>query len=763
MFVFSGSCCLIFLASGQPATAPTDGLGSFVQKYCIQCHQGDKAKGSLVLEKWDGPAVLKARLAWEHSVERAQAGDMPPVSKKIRPTTAEVEQFSQAVNRILAEADRLAKPDPGRVPPRRLNRVEYAATLKDLLGIDFNPAGDFPADDIGHGFDNNAETLSLPPLLMERYLAAAESALDRVISLKTVKPTLRHLASRYLEPALKNPGEAKSFRELTADRLFQTYKVTETGEYTLRFKVYGKAADGQPPQVTILVGERSLGKFTLDNNEKNPRVIEAKATLRPRELRLGLRLENPGKDRAAMVEWAELEGPADPRPQTLRDLLAVDAKLPAEEKVRLVLKSFAQRAWRGQVDAAALDGVIALGIDEQKRRDSWLAGVKTGMLVILCSPRFLFRVETDNRPPRDEPYDLTETQLASRLSYFLWSTTPDTELLELAGDGRLRVTLDTQVARLLKSERSKALVENFFPQWLQIQRLESFHPDKARFPTFSEPLRLAMKTEASKLFGDIVANDRSVLDIIAADHTWLNQKLANHYGIADNLGNPRGMPPRVPGGKPIVGDEFVRVELGEQPRGGVLGMAAVLAVTSNPTRTSPVKRGKWVLEQLLGTPPPPPPPNVPELEATPQGGKSETLKQRMELHRANPACSNCHLKMDALGFAFEAFNALGALRDNDEGHPIDSAGELPGGRKVQGMRDVRAYLLDNKDKFTKTMAERLLVYAIGRGLTPADRKTVDQIVEATRKGDYKFSAMVLALIRSQAFNQKRGRDTDSGS
>ena len=750
------------LATCHQPSAPANAfpLSAFVKKHCLECHQGEKAKGSLSLEKSDPASVVKNRAAWEHSVERAQGGDMPPAKTKVRPTPVEIEGFTNRINEILEAADRLAKPDPGLVPPRRLNRVEYANTLKDLLGVDFNPAGDFPSDDIGHGFDNNAETLSLPPLLMERYLSAAETALEKAVQLKAPKPAKRNLSSRYLEPALKNPGDVKRYRELKEDRLFQTYKVTETGEYILRFKAYGIPGGGKAPEMAILVGDkRILAKHKLEGDDKAPQVFEAKTTLRPRQYQFGLRLENPGEGRAAMVEWAEIEGPTDTRPAELRDLLSVEESKPDAEKISAVLGRFARKAWRGQVDNQALQGVVDLAIADGAKRKDWVAGAKTGMLAILCSPRFLFRLETDDRPPRDEPYDLTELQLASRLSYFLWSTMPDRELMELAADGRLMANLDSQIDRMLKADRSGALVENFFPQWLQIQRLDAFHPDKGKFPSFNEQLRKSMKMEAQKLFEEIVQQNGSILDIINADHTWLNQRLARHYGITDTKGNALFEKKGKEKGKPIEGEEFVRVELGNNPsRGGVLGMAAVLSVTSNPTRTSPVKRGKWVLEQLMGTPPPAPPPNVPELEATAKNAKAETLRQRMELHRSNPACSTCHLKMDALGFAFEAFDALGAKRDKDEGQAIDPSGELPGGRKVNGLHDVRAYLVENKDKFTKTMAERLLVYAIGRGLVPSDRKAVEGIVDATRKGDYKFSAMVKAVVQSQPFRQKRGRD-----
>ncbi len=754
---------LLLTTCQQSTNPPKDfSLSAFVNRHCIQCHQGDKAKGSLSLEKLDPASILKNRAGWEHSVERTQGGDMPPASRKTRPTPAEIEAFTNQVNAIFEAADLKAKPDPGLVPPRRLNRVEYANTLKDLLGVDFNPAGDFPSDDIGHGFDNNAETLSLPPLLMERYLSAAETALDKAIQLKAPKPAKRNLSARYLEPALKNPGDVKRFRELKDDRLFQTYKVTETGEYILRFKAYGIRGGDKAPDVAIQIGDkRILSKHKLEGDEKNPQVFEAKTTLRPKQYQFGLRLENPGDGRAAMVEWAEIEGPIDTRPPELRNLLAVQDSQADAEKIRLVLTRFARKAWRGQVDKQALQGVVDLAIADGAKRKDWVAGAKTGMLAILCSPRFLFRLETDDRPPREEPYDLTEMQLASRLSYFLWSTMPDRELVELAEDGHLMANLDSQIHRMLKAEKSGALVENFFPQWLQIQRLDTFQPDKGKFPFFNEQLRKSMKMEAQKLFEEIVQQDASILNIINADHTWLNQRLARHYGITDTKGNALMGKAGKEKGKPIEGEEFVRVELGNTPsRGGVLGMAAILSVTSNPTRTSPVKRGKWVLEQLMGTPPPPAPPNVPELEATAKSSKAETLRQRMELHRSNPACSTCHQKMDALGFAFEGFNALGALRDKDEGQPIDASGELPGGRKVAGMQDVRSYLVENKDKFVKTMAERLMVYALGRGLTPADRKAVEGVVEATKKGDYKFSAMVKAVVRSQPFRQKRGRDQE---
>ena len=370
--------------------------------------------------------------------------------------------------------------------------------------------------------------------------------------------------------------------------------------------------------------------------------------------------------------------------------------------------------------------------------------------VLLCSPKFLFRVELDDRPTAPEPRAIDEFHLASRLSYFLWSSMPDDRLLDLAARGQLGGQLDAQVKRMLADERANALVQNFALQWLQLQRLRTAAPDAKLFPAFNEPLRQAMLRETELFFGAIMRENRSVLELIDADFTFLNAPLAKHYGISKSGGDkPRPLKFRR--------DEFQRVSLANRRRGGILTQASVLTVTSNPTRTSPVKRGRWVLEQILGSPPPPPPPTVPELEAADgQPITAGTLRERMEVHRKKAACANCHAKMDPIGFALENYDAIGAYRTQDAGHAIDASGEFADGTRFSGPEELKAIVSQKKALFVRCLSEKMLTYALGRGLEYYDRRATGKITESLAAGDYKFSALVTAIVQSDPFRQRRG-------
>jgi hypothetical protein len=333
---------------------------------------------------------------------------------------------------------------------------------------------------------------------------------------------------------------------------------------------------------------------------------------------------------------------------------------------------------------------------------------------------------------------------------------PDEELLTLAEQGKLTKQLHAQVQRMLQDKRSDSLLENFSLQWLQLKRLESYKPDAELFPDFDEPLKRAMLTETTMFFAAIAREDRSILDLLDADFTFMNQRLAKHYGISDTMGTRLGDEPTRKGGQPIKFDEFARVSLADGERGGLLTQASVLTVTSNPTRTSPVKRGRWVLEQILGTPPPPPPPDVPELAEADKTALSGSLRQRMEQHRANPACASCHARMDPLGFAFENYDAIGAFRQKDGIFEIDPAGELPGGKKFQGPAELKTLLKERRDEFARCLTEKMLTYAIGRGVEHYDRPVVDRIVKQLAQQDYKFSALISEIVQSDAFVKRRG-------
>jgi hypothetical protein len=614
-----------------------------IKKYCIECHQGADAERGLQLDKYRTAASVAAdRATWRKVENMLRARKMPPADSR-RPTDAEYRAVSDWLESALAEADRAAGPDPGRVTIRRLNRAEYTNTVRDLLGVEFNAAADFPSDDVGYGFDNIGDVLTLPPLLMEKYLDAAEQIAAKAIA---------------------------TDRVIVADK---------------------------PPK-------------------------NAKGTKKPRV---------PDTKRRIFIVMAGAD-------------LSPDA---AAEKI---LRRLAARAYRRPISDKELARLVKLAANARAQGERFESSIQVALEAILVSPHFLFRVELD--PDGANPIrTLNEYELASRLSYFLWSSMPDDKLFDLAWHGGLRQVLDVQVKRMLADPKSKALVENFAGQWLQLRKLDRSTPDRSQFPAFDAELRRAMRTESEMCFEAIVREDRSVLEFIDADYTFANARLARFYGL-----------------KGVEGDQFRRVSLGAgglpgaTARGGVLTQAAMLTVTSNPGRTSPVKRGKWIMDNILGTPPPDPPPNVPALKDDAQAVADGPVRQRLEQHRSNPNCAVCHKEMDALGFALENFDAVGAWRTKDGKFPIDAKAQLPDGRSFNGPRELKSLLCGDKEKFAHCLAEKLLTYAIGRGVEASDGPAVDRIVDDVKSGDYRFSALVLGIVHSDPF-QKRLRKSEGKS
>ena len=780
-----------FAKSGHP----------FLEKYCIVCHGGKEPKGELSLDAYrETAAILKDRKTWDTVRKMIVAGQMPPRMKdRPTPTVAEAEAFLALIDAIFDHADRNAKPDPGRVTMRRLNRVEYRNTIRDLIGIEFDPTEDFPSDDIGHGFDNIGEVLSLAPVLMERYLAAAETIMGRAITPNPPPVTKRHLSSLYTEPA--NPDSGKlvenGFRRMTTDgKLFievgpinTPYQWETRGEYIFRTRVYGQSGTDKPINVSILVHGADLPEPSpaadlarLSGNVPKPsrilktfavkaakredaEILEVRVPPMVNRQRMIIAIDKPAADAPAAklyVEYLALEGPLDTRPASHGRLLTATPGKPQAEQTREVLSRFLRRAFRRPPTADELQRSIKLAETVIARGEKWESGIQAAMQAALCSPKFLFRVETDETPTGADIKLLDEFQLASRLSYFLWSSMPDDTLLELAEKKQLAAHYDEQVRRLLADARASALVHNFAMQWLQIKRIEFISPDGQLFPTFNDKLRASMLRETELFVESIVREDRSVLELVDADYTFLNEPLARHYGIVDTLGNLSGQKPSKSGGQPIRGEQFRRVSLQDRSRGGLLTQASILTVTSNPTRTSPVKRGKWILEQILGAPPPSPPPNVPELPEKEKDVTAASLRQRMEVHRRNPACANCHARMDAIGFALENFNAVGAFRAKDGSFAIDATGEFADGTKFTGPVELKAMVLQHKEEFTRCLTEKLLIYATGRGLEYYDRPTVERIVKALPAGNYKFSVLVGEIARSDAFRKRRGIDGKPG-
>ncbi len=604
------------LAPAQTASSSVPGYTKeiipLLSKYCTNCHSGAKPKGKVDLGSFKDEAdALKKAVLWEKVAESIRGGDMPPPGKP-RPSLEELDRFNTWLDRRVFKLDCTGKRDPGRVTIHRLNRAEYNNTIRDLLGVKFRPANDFPADDVGYGFDNIGDVLSMPPILMEKYLAAAE----KIVS--------------------------------------ETFKTDE-----------GK--------------RRILGPPLAEGTSRRGR----------------------------------------------------------GEAIRNLLRGFASKAYRRPATDQEVRRLQTLVDQAIQNGDSSTEGIKLAMQAVLVSPHFLFRIEIDKEATNpDAVHPISQWELASRLSYFLWSSMPDEELFKAAREESLHKpdVLEAQVKRMLKDPRARALTENFADQWLTLRNLKGFAPDPKQFPTFNEPLRKAMLAETELFFEYVVREDRSILDFLDADYTFLNETLAKHYGISG-----------------VKGAEFRKVTLPAGPRAGILTQASILTVTSNPTRTSPVKRGKWILENILGTPPPPPPPGVEELKEGEQAELKGSLRQRMEQHRANPSCASCHARMDALGFGFENFDAIGAWRTHDGKYKIDPSGELPGGLKFQGPAELRKVLKSKSDLFTRSLTEKLLTYALGRGMERSDRCYVEDIAKNVAKNGYRFSSLVLEVVKSEPF------------
>ncbi|HET6882800.1 MAG TPA: DUF1592 domain-containing protein, partial [Pirellulales bacterium] len=441
-----------------------------------------------------------------------------------------------------------------------------------------------------------------------------------------------------------------------------------------------------------------------------------------------------------------LDGPPPALPESHKRIIFVQPKRGQEhEAAEKILSRFASRAFRRPAGGDEVGRLVKFVELARANGERFERGIQLGMEAVLVSPHFLFRIEQDPLPGQegadaDGIHPVSDYELATRLSYFLWSSMPDDELFHDAFKGRLRSNLQRQVARMLKDPKSRAFVDNFVTQWLEIRKLRMLSPDPQRFPTFNDELREAMLEETTRFFAALIDEDRSVLELIDADFTFLNERLAKHYGIRD-----------------VTGPEFRRVRLADADRGGVVTQASVLTITSNPTRTSPVKRGKWILEQLLDMPPPPPPPNAGDLKDDGKVVSSASLRERMEQHRANPSCATCHAPMDPLGFGLENFDAIGAWRDRDGAFPIDASGTLPDGSLFKGPRELKAILKQRKDEFVRCLAGKMLTYALGRGLEPYDQCAVDDIAASLAQHDYKFSALIQAIVDSDPFQKRRGK------
>jgi hypothetical protein len=742
----------------------------FLAKHCITCHGGNKPSGSLSLSKADAKSLREDRDSWEAVREKLTQGEMPP-KKKPQPSTDEKKAFLAWLDDALAATACTTPADPGRVTLRRLNRVEYNSTIRDLLGVDIQPADDFPADDVGYGFDNIGDVLAVSPLLFEKYLTAAEQVIDKAFAdeLVPLPPTVTYRGSemKLTEPSdglydwvgesrfFNSRGFAKSFSD---GEMFVEHLFSGDGAYTFEFAAYGAQIDEDKVRAAIsldgkVVQEFALRRFRADSR---PDGQSFRIKLSGGTHRLSMKLLNPKVDpttkdpklrnRAMVVYFLRFRGPIPevmrlPSASYKRIMVARPGKDVSEtEAARRICEDFGRRAFRRPISRDEVDRLVKLVQLALARGDGFDQGIRLALQAVLVSPHFLFKVESNHRLT-EKPYLVTEHELATRLSYFLWSSMPDEQLLALADRGELRKNLEGQLHRMLKDPKSVALGDNFAGQWLQVRNVKSIMIDPALFPQLDDELRAAFAKETTLFFESIVNENRSILDFVDGDYTFVNERLAKYYGI---------------GG--VRGPEFRRVSLKGTPRAGILTHGSVLTITSNATRTSPVKRGKYILETILNSPPPPPPPNVPELKETVEAIKSASLRQRMEQHRSNPDCAVCHDKMDALGFAFENFDAVGGWRTKDGTFPIDPSGTLPDGRSFRDPAELRALLRAEPDKFRRCLAEKLLTYALGRGVDSADRCAVDQIVKTTAEHGDTFAEMVLAVVKSDPFQMRSPAD-----
>jgi len=838
-----------------------------LETFCFDCHADGANKGGVSFDDFKSdPAMLGNHDLWLKALKNVRAGIMPP-PKKAQPSAEQKQQLEQWIKTAVFQADP-QNPDPGRVTVRRLNRAEYRNTIRDLLGVDFDTDKEFPPDDSGHGFDNIGDVLTLPPMLLEKYLAAAKAVVTRAVPSVSRGPAEKIVVGRSFSGEVgassrtnRGPMSANALTLSYYDRasVSNALKIEHAGGYQLLLDFAANArfvdnqfdynkcrlvlkADGQ--ELHSKEYSREGGKafhYEFDQDWKagdHGLVIEVHPlTPDQKQVRsLTLRLDS-----------VTVRGPMDAkhwgRPKNYEKFFAKDAPRSASARrkyAREVLGPFVQKAYRRPVDAKTVDRLVAVAESTYGQKGkTFEAGISQAMVAVLASPRFLFREESTDvaaggMPATAHPL-VDEYALASRLSYFFWSSMPDAELLRLAGERTLRANLAEQTKRLLADRKSEAFVRNFVGQWLQTRDIETVQIDArqvlnretapapaaaptvdadrekrmARFrelrakeeandaamtaaerkelqqvhdglfspgvqpvPTvqtnqlaqagrtnrnrgfrgqFRGPraeltgdLRHAMRQETEMAFDHVLRKDRSLLELLDSDYTFLNERLARHYGLT-NLN--------------VTGDEMVLVKLpADSPRGGVITHGSVLAVTSNPTRTSPVKRGLFILDNLLGTPPPPPPPDIPPLEDAAKAMKEKTLtlRETLALHREQPLCSSCHNRMDPLGLALENFNAMGMWRDQERGQSIDATGRLLSGEGFTNIKELKAILaLNHKTEFYHTLTEKLLTYALGRGLEYYDVATVDAIVTRLEKSDGRPSELIAGIIESAPFQKTR--------
>lgn len=777
----------------------------FLSKNCLSCHSEKLKSANLSLEGFPKQPEI-----WDKVRQKLSTGKMPPPGQPAVSKT-ELAAVTSWIDGMLKGSAKSGESDPGRVTARRLNRVEYNNTIRDLLGVPMRPADEFPVDDSGYGFDNIGDVLSVSPMLMEKYMSAA-SRISRVAVFGESLPAKPTILTRLLNrrsPDVNDVLSKGSYLPYSMrGAMYGSWIFPVDGEYEFRLRIANFRGEPENPDLT----PEARAKLAEERRRRFQELKKAGGVRRPREVspedlkareeaarkaapprKLILTVDgapvittviegtttfdynrgeftgripvkagerflrasypeladlddprqniNPDMRRALFVDYLEIVGPfqASAAPPESYSRIFICGHTKGQHRsqcARPIVENLVRRAYRRAPTRQEVDAKLKLAALAQKEGDTFEEGIRLALEAILVSPNFLFRVERDARTPQA----VSEYELASRLSYFLWASMPDEELFRAAGEQRLRKpgVLEAQVRRMMADPKSINLVDNFAAQWLQLRNLGRTKPDPVRFPTVDDELLDAMRRETAMFIEAIIREDRSILDFIDAPFTFLNGPLARHYGI--------------PG---INGEEFRRVKLEGDKRSGLLTQGAILTVSSYPTRTSPPVRGKWVLENLLGTPPPPPPADAPVLDES-KLGTTVSMRERLEQHRKDPSCSPCHNLMDPIGLGLEGYDAVGAFRTHDGKLPIDSSGTLPDGKSFNGASGLKQILKGQSDAFTRNLTEKLLTFALGRGLEGYDEAVVEKISRKVAANDYRFSTIVQEIVNSKPFQMRSG-------
>jgi mono/diheme cytochrome c family protein len=766
-------------APQRPASAPAAAVQprQVLDKYCVSCHNTRLHSGGLALDSVDPAQVTVKTDVWEKVIRKLRTGSMPPVGLP-RPDAATLTAVASSLESAI-DADAMARPQPGRTEAlHRLNRTEYQNAVRDLLALDIDAAALVPADDQSYGFDNLAGVLKMSPTLLERYIGAARDVSRLAVGVAKIPPTAETFRLRSdLSQYQHLEGLPLGTRGGTAVR----YTFPQDGEYLIKVEMldlFSGAQIKEPHNLEISVDGRQAQLFKLgeskkmgqDPNDPTADLYTSQDALQVRvPVRAGPHVVTTTfvKKTEALAETVRkpfvrphgegdfllyqphigtvtISGPFNGSPAqdtpSRRRIFVCRPATAADETVcaKQIVSTLARRAYRRPVSDADIQPLLSFYADA-RASGGFDAGVERALQALLVSSSFLYRVERDPSSARG-PYRLTDLELASRLSFFLWSSIPDDQLLDVASKGQLKTpaVLDREVRRMLKDPRSEALATNFAAQWLRLRNVSGALPDDVIFPNFSDNLRQDFVTETQRFFQSIVQENRGVLELLTADYTFVNERLAKHYGIPN-----------------VYGSEFRRVTLPEENRRGLLGQASVLTATSYSDRTSIVGRGKWILENVLGTPPPPPPPNVPALKENTSNGKLLSMRERMTAHRANPVCASCHNNMDPLGFALDNFDAVGRWRARAEGgQAIDASGGLADGTTFNGPAELRQVLTRRPEQFVTVVAEKLLVYALGRGNEFYDASPIRRAVRASAASNYSFASLIVGLVTSTPFQMR---------